>query len=147
MSSAGQQLVAGRIPGEIIGSPDIVTADSANFTTTETVVQDITVSLVSGRTYQVWWQSKWMGDVAGDRVLARLREDNVSGTEMQVGQLVLETASSQYGPMMMTAFYTAVATGSKTFVGCGDRNAGTGNIHLEASATNPCLMWVEYVSG
>jgi len=40
-----------------------------------------------------------------------------------------------------------VATGSKTFVGTGFRQAGTGTLTRNSSATSPSYMYVEYVGG
>lgn len=146
-SSAGQQLVAGRIPGEIIGMTT-VTADTSTFTT-ETIVASITVPLVSGRTYSIQAQAKFASSVDDDDVTALLREDNTSGTALQSDRNELSTDNQgSFGQTFhLLAFYTAVATANKTFVLTGARDAGTGNIRLEAAATRPTLLIVRYESG
>jgi hypothetical protein len=147
MSSAGQQLVAGRIPGERIAT-NIVTADSAAFTA-ETVVMTIVAPLVIGRTYAIWAFPRLASTIDNDDVLARIREDSVSGTELQVDLQEL-TADNQSGVGQtydIYAQYTAVATGSKTFVVTAQRNAGTGSVRLENASTRPSYAFVEYIEG
>lgn len=148
MSSAGQQLVAGRIPGERIGTT-IVTSDSSNFTTTETTVMSVTVPLVDGRTYAIYAYPKFASSVDNDDITANIREDNVSGTGLQQDsyELVNDTQSTRGMSLPMYAEYTASATGNKTFVVSAVRAAGTGNIRLEAAADKPSYLFVEYISG
>jgi recombinational DNA repair protein RecT len=147
MSSAGQRLVAGRVPGERIAT-ETVTADSSTFTNTDTVMMTLVAPLVDGRTYQVGMTARFNSTVSNDDVLVRIREDNVSGTDLQFGQIELPFDSTVgHGPVVLFAEYTAVATGNKTFVCVADRNAGTGNLNMDASATGPARMWVDYLSG
>lgn len=148
MSSAGQQLIAGRIPGERIGTT-VVTADSSNFTTTETTVMSITVPLVSGRTYAIYAYPKFASSVDNDDVTVNIREDNSTGTGLQQDSLELthDLQSTRGETRPMYAEYTAVSTANKTFVVSAVRAAGTGNIRLEASADKPNYLFIEYVSG
>jgi hypothetical protein len=146
MSSAGQLLVAGRIPGERIATT-VVTADSAGFTTTEVVVATVTAPLVSGRTYRLRAVPKWESDVADDRINARLREDSVTGTIMQSDNVRILVVSSLGWGGVLEVEYTATATADKTFVLTGQRAGGTGTCKLGAGATRPVYLYVEYLSG
>lgn len=147
MSSAGQRLIAGRIPGELIGET-IATADSATFTTTETVVMSITVPLVAGRTYRILASGMSRSDIATDDIRWRIREDNATGTELQT-LVILDVNSTAVPPgnWTMEARYTAASTASKVVVVTGVRNVGSGNCALEAAATRPAFLSCYYHSG
>lgn len=146
MSSAGQRLVAGRIPGEEIALTTN-TSDSSTWTTTETETDSVTAPLVSGRTYKIRWSGAIVTTVAGDVDLLRIREDNTTGTALQTRGLYLGSTISGGIPCTLEARYTAVATADKTFVVTGIRNAGTGTHHGDGDPTRPRHTYVEYVSG
>jgi hypothetical protein len=148
MSSAGQQLVAGRIPGELIGVATPVTSDSSTFTTTETEVASRQVPLVSGRTYRVKFTGGWNSTVLGDAVTVRLREDSSSGNLLDSGTLLTTLVSASRGAKgPLEAPYTATATGDKTFKVTGQREAGTGQCRMAAATSRPAIFEVLYVSG
>jgi hypothetical protein len=145
MSTAGFQLVAGRIPGERLAT-SVETTISASFTTTETVIHTVTAALVTGRTYAVHLHTRILSDVNGDNVDVRIREDNVSGTTLQlIRRDLLSTAIPE--TLYLYAEYTAVATGNKTFVGTGDRTTGSGNLTRNLDPAVPGYLFVEYISG
>jgi len=148
MPSAGESVIAGRMPGERIAT-QIDTADSSGFGTTETVVSTVTAALVTGRTYRVSFRSAFQSDVAADTVNARIREDNVTGTQMQLRRCYSHIATAGAGfPGDLEAEYVAVATGNKTFVATGQRSSGTGvAIVAEGSATAPRYLYVDYIRG
>lgn len=144
MSSAGFQLVAGRIPGERIAT-EVLTSASSTFTA-ETQIHTVTAALVSGRTYSVTMITGILSTVAGDNVDTRIREDNTSGTILQqVRKDLLATNITEC--IVLYAEYTAVATGNKTFVGTAARQAGTGNLSRNSGVNTPSYLFVEYVSG
>lgn len=146
MSSAGQQLVAGRIPGERIATAT-VTSNSANIaSTTEVQVASVTAALVSGRTYRVTAAIKADSSVAADTSDVRIREDNSTGTEMQLGRIDIKDAAGRW-PITLEAEYTAVSTGNKTFSVTMNRATGTGNVILIASSTVPGFAYVDYIRG
>jgi hypothetical protein len=146
LSSSGQQLVAGRVPGERIGTTTR-TSDSSGFTTTETLIDTVTVSVVSGRTYRVTWHSSLSSTVAGDDVLARIREDSgTSGTQLSYVQ-VDSTSTSNRWPADVETEFTASSTGSKTFSGTMQRTAGSGTITVKSAATSPTYLYVDYIRG
>lgn len=145
-SSAGFQLAAGRIPGELITS-SVATADSANFTTTEVIVMTITAPLVTGRTYSIWADPTFHSSVDGDVVHSQLREDNVSGTILDRTDDYIRVTTSAIDRTILFSLYTATATANKTFVITGDRVSGTGNCRLEAATNRPAYMLVRYETG
>lgn len=146
-SSAGQQLVAGRIPGEQIAETT-ATSDSSNFTTTETTVISVTAPLVDGRTYKIEADVGWQSSVSADRMRMRIREDNSSGTVLSETQLIISTtATTTPYTKMATARFTASATANKTFVVTGERLAGSGNVRMEADTTRASFLGVYYLSG
>ncbi|MEU8371227.1 hypothetical protein [Micromonospora tulbaghiae] len=125
------------------------TADSGTFTIVEAAIDSVTVPLVSGRTYRVRWNVAWAGTLAGDTVFTRLRENNVSGTQLNIirSEIVATGGAGTRWPATIEADYTAVATGNKTFVGTGIRVTGSGNINAHAGADFPITMTVDYVEG
>lgn len=125
------------------------TADSGTFTTVEAAIDSVTVPLVSGRTYRVRWNVAWAGTLAGDTVFTRLRENNVSGTQLNIirSEIVATGGAGTRWPATIEADYTAVATGNKTFVGTGIRTSGSGNINAHAGSYFPITMTVDYVEG
>jgi hypothetical protein len=145
-SSAGFQLAAGRIPGELIAS-SVATADSSNFTTTEVVVMTVTAPLVTGRTYSIWAGPTFHSTVDGDVVFAQLREDDVSGNGLDRTDDYIRVTTSTIDRTLLFSMFTATATGNKTFVVTGDRVIGSGNCRLEASTNRPAYMLVRYESG
>ena len=145
MSSAGQKLVAGRIPGERIDT-SIRTVGSASVTTTETEIDTVTAALVSGRTYKITWDFAFTHSVATDQFFARIREDDDTGTQLQ-GFRLSNTDTSSSHPCHREAEYTAVSTGNKTFVGTFVRTAGSGNISSLGASTNPQYLYVDYIRG
>jgi hypothetical protein len=147
VSSAGQQLVAGRIPGERIGKTT-VTSDSATFTA-ETVVMTLVIPTVVGRTYEIWAWVTLSSTVDNDDVRAVIREDSISGSLLQESnwELTMDLQSTRGMSEVLVADYTADATENKTFVVTGTQAAGTGVIRLEASGNKPSSIWANYVSG
>jgi hypothetical protein len=148
MPSAGESVIAGKMPGERIAT-QVDTADSSGFGTTETVVSTVTAALVTGRTYRVSFRSAFQSDVSADTINTRLREDNVTGTQLQARRCYSHTSSAGFGfPGDLEAEYVAVSTGNKTFVATGVRSTGTGTaIVAEGSATTPRYLYVDYIRG
>lgn len=147
MSSAGQQLVAGRIPGERIATASRTSASSA-IGGTETQIDSITAALVSGRTYRVTWDVSYTvsATASTDHFFARIREDNTSGTQLQGCRLSATTTAQSYR-QHVECEYTAVATGNKTFSLTFIRTAGAGTVTSHAAATNPTYAYVDYIRG
>lgn len=142
---AGQTIIAGRVSGEEVGSASVV-SDSSNFTTTETTVITLTVSLISGCTYMLDAIFNLASSVGSDTADGRIREDSSTGTEMQFQRCIIDSTTLGQVYRLM-AYYTASVSGSKTFVVTGVRSTGTGNVRLEAASTRPALLRVVYTGG
>lgn len=115
--------------------------------TAETQLDSVTASLVSGYTYRVVSAVAVQSSVADGYVRGRIREDTSAGTQIQSRQVPSTIAANQSQPLNMEVFYTAVATGSKTFVATAIRQAGTGNITATAASDTVSYLYVEFVSG
>jgi len=120
----------------------IRTSNSGTFTA-ETVTDTVTGTLTSTRLYTVcaWFLSQ--SSVAADSATPRIREDNVSGTQIQATRIQYPIASVGFMTFLYGE-YTAVSSGSKSFVLTGIRASGTGNISFIASAGNPTYFWIEH---
>jgi len=144
--TAGQRIIAGKMPGERIAT-DTDTANSGAVTTTEVSCQEVTAPLVSGRLYRIRWASQINSTVADDTVISRIREDSgIAGTQL-FGTHTEIGAANLGQPVVIEAEYTALATGDQTFSGTLIRNSGSGNVARVAGSTAPSLLYVEYVSG
>jgi hypothetical protein len=143
MSSAGQQLVANAIPGERIGTV-VAVANSANVTV-EAVTDTITVPVVTGRTYRITFAASISGGAA-ERALARIREDNLTGTALQTYRVGIPFATN-FGAPPVQAEYTAVSTGNKTFVATLQRETAIANTFRVGNATQPAYLYVDYIRG
>lgn len=119
------------------------TANTGTFTA-ETITDTITVALKNGRKYAIEFRGAARSSVAADIVDARIRQDNVAGTQMIVDRLVVPTAAgTRQCPLY--AEYTAGATANKTFVVTMQRQAGTGNISRPGAATSPSILFVDEI--
>lgn len=150
MPLAGDIIEVGRIPGWPIGQT-VSNADSATFTTTETVLLTLQVPLVAGRIYRVMSKLR-VASTAGsinEGCQLRLREDNSVGNELDRLIVVIATVAGTagYGGDLDSNF-TAVATATKTFVVTGQRiSAAAGTQRMEGSGASPNLLTVRYESG
>jgi len=123
----------------------IRTTNSSSFTS-ETLINSVTASLVSGATYKIRWDADVAGTVTGDLARFRIREDNVAGTQLSLKNSVIHGPGTDY-PIGFEVEYTAVATGSKTFVVTCLRQTGTGTLACNANANEPSYLYVDYIRG
>jgi hypothetical protein len=139
---AGETIIAGKVPGERVGT-NVVTA-SSSAVVSETVVQTVVAPVVQGRIYKVTWDFRINSTVAGDDTQPRLREDNISGAEIQTAAFDLPVVS-RAPRFHFEAEYEADATEDKTFVGTLNRVSGSGNVTLLAATNQPALLYVDYI--
>jgi hypothetical protein len=144
MVAAGESLVAGRFPGERIGT-SIRTSSVSTFTA-ETEVQTISVGLIAGRTYKVVYRGTVQSTVAGDSARSRIREDSVTGTQLNSYRVDVDQSGAGYSADI-EAEYTPAADETKTFSVTAERAAGTGSLTAAAAGTQPCYLYVDYVRG
>lgn len=147
MSSAGQQLVAGRIPGEEIARTE-ATADSSNFTTTETTVISVVAPVVAGRTYKIVFSGHGSSSVGTDVVIFRLRDTNSVGVERQSDIVEVNGSTTLGQSSYMERSLAVTTTENRTWVVAGVRGVGgSGNCRLEAATSRPAYLRVVYESG
>ena len=143
-ATAGQIAEAGRIPGERIATT-VETSDSTTFTTAETQVSSVTAPVVSGRIYRVRFAGGWATTVAGDFISVRIREDSSSGNILLLRVVdVFRTGSFTAAPTLEVE-YTADATEDKVFVLTAQRLTGSGTIALDAAASGPAYLYVDFI--
>lgn len=147
-SSAGLQLVAGRIPGERIATTK-EESDSSTFTTSAATILSVDAPVVNGRTYAVVAYFKCASTVDNDDVACVLREDSSGGTAFQSDRRELSTDDQGNNGQTFHLYgeYTADATETKTFVVTAVRDAGSGNVRMEAASSRPAYLYVNYLSG
>lgn len=117
-------------------------SDAAGFTTAETVDLVLTVSVLAGRTYEVFAYVPLSSTVAGDEVLVRIRQGSTTGAAQNTYDRVrVHTANGVY--IGRPSFeYTAAADGSVTFCITGNRVVGTGTITPKGAAAQPRFIAV-----
>jgi hypothetical protein len=127
----------------------VLTANSANITTTAVQVASMTVNLVNGETYGFRWNARISSSAAADTVFSKLRPTSSSTTEINVAPLYIPvssgTAAGGYTTDMWTE-YTATSTGSMVFVITVERNIGTGTINVKASTSGPAYFTCDYLN-
>lgn len=127
---------------------ELQTSDSATFTTANTAIGTVTAALVSGRTYKIRLITHIGTTTGGDTADVNIRENNTAGVEIQAAVAVPIPTNTAVGHYVeLEGEYTAVATGSKTFVAVASRNSGSGTLRREAAATRPHLFYVDYTRG
>jgi hypothetical protein len=123
-----------------------LTANATAVTTTETVALTTgSVVFETGRAYRFTIKGLYQSSVAADQVQVRIRKTNTSGTTyVDSFRLYCPAAGGN------TAFYlsnigvnTSGADITAVVVGTYVRSAGTGNVLIAASATNPAYIEVE----
>jgi hypothetical protein len=139
--AAGERVRASKLSPRI--GTTVATASTGTFTA-ETLCDSITVPLIDGQVYKIVWATLMQSSVAADNARVRIREDSITGTQLQVFRIGLPVSGTGF-PAFVYAEYTAAATGSKTFVGTGERASGTGNISRVASATSPTYLFVDLI--
>lgn len=110
--------------------------------TAETVIDSITVPLVSGRRYEITSLAHCFSSVADGYLRCRLREDSIAGTQISSDQMYTATVANQSFPLIMKAIFVAATTANKTFVATVARQVGTGNITAFADGTTQSFMHV-----
>lgn len=127
---------------------EIVTADSATFTTSETELVRVTAPLVAGRTYRVRGFGVFMSDDNGiDRVQVRIRPTSIGTTNIALINCYVIDSSTLGTPFMLETEFTAGSTGDQDFLLTALRNNGSGNINLIAASTRPAFLYVDYIRG
>jgi len=138
--------LAGAIIRPMYYASAVDTASSGSITTTETVTDTLVTSLVAGSIYRVEIRLLISSTTAADDAIVRLREDSLTGTQIDGYRTDLAVVSPVVYPEPLCAYYTAVSTGAKTFVATLIRSAGGGNLVRAAGATAPSVLTCLQVS-
>jgi hypothetical protein len=115
--------------------------------TTETVQDTVIADLMANVNYRVVWEGKVQSTIADGYARMRIREDSLTGNQLQGVQQSTAFAVSQSFPVLVTAEYLSPSNQTKTFVLTGFRQAGTGTLSCFADANNPTYFYVDYVNG
>lgn len=144
---AGETIIAGKIPGERIATT-VETSTSGGIGATDTVVSTVTAALVSGRIYRVTFDYAYQvsTNASTDHWFLRIREDNLTGTQLQ-GRRVHSSTNASAMPDHTEVEYTAASTGNKTFVVTVIRTGGAGLFNMFALADQPAYFYVDYIRG
>lgn len=121
------------------------TTNSSSFSS-ETVINTVEVDVVSGATYRVRWAGDVASSVAADVARVRIREDDASGTLIQLGHVYLPTTARDYS-FTVEGEFTAATTGTQTFAATCERVVGTGSLACNANANEPQYLYVDYIRG
>lgn len=117
---------------------------SAGFTA-ETIVETISATLSTGRTYWVLGYQHIASGTDNDLAIMRIRQDDILGGIVQQVYHRIEGAgntSRGFVPWVMGR-HVATATGSKTFVYTAQLVTGTGNLFREGSGAEPNYMIID----
>jgi hypothetical protein len=145
--------------GDITNASDVTTriatatlnANSGTWTTTESAaLLTVTGSLVNGQRYSLTlFTNIATSSAAAPSVevsLMRIREDTASGTQNTgVDFWIASTTGAGFG-LMAYSEYTAVATGTKSFVLTGQRIAGAGSHSIAAGTSRQTFLNIDLVS-
>jgi len=128
-------------------STALFTADSSTWGATETILGAVAVSAIAGAKYKIIFVGKVSADVAADAANMRIREDNLTGTQLQLQQVYLPNTSTNGWQTYVYAEYTAVSTATKTFALTGQRSVGTGTAHrIRGSGSAPGYFYVDRIA-
>lgn len=134
---AGEEIIA---PVEVIASD---TSSSGSITGSETVTDTITLPVIAGHTYEIRCRLIVSTTVAGDDAIVRIREDSLTGTQIDGFRGDLAAASPVVYPFPLVVFWTALSDdAAKTFVVTVQRGAGSGNLVRAAGASAPTVLHV-----
>lgn len=127
-----------------------ITAASGTFTTTETALATVTGVLEAGQRYaivadNVRFSASAVGSPSLEAAMVRIREDNLTGTEIGANQIGILTSSTiGFGIRVYTEF-TAAATGAKTFQLTAVRQSGANNIQMRGSTGVPGFLTIDMI--
>lgn len=105
------------------------TASSSTWTTGDTQLITATGTVVAGQTYKINCIMNIQASPAGDTLICRIREDTITGNQIDGKLLTPASAGGTGYPINLYAEWTASTTGSKTFVASAQRSTGTASTY------------------
>jgi hypothetical protein len=145
---AGDEIFAADV-NELIDRQNTVifTGDSSTWSGTEASAMSITISAISGAKYKIVFEGRVSTDIAADAAFIRVREDSLSGNQLNYTNVYLPTTTGNGWQARAYAEWTATSTGNKTFVITGQRSIGTGVAHrIRAAGNGPAYLYVDRIA-
>jgi len=145
---AGDEVFAADI-NELIDRQNttIFTGDSSTWSGTEVSVMSNTFAAVAGAKYKIVFEGRISTDVAADGAVIRVREDNLTGNQLNYTVVYLPTTAGNGWLGHVYAEWTATSTGNKTVVITGQRTVGTGVAHrIRAAGNGPAYLFVDRIA-
>jgi hypothetical protein len=142
MPAAGDVISVPTVPGSRIATT-IATTNSADITA-ESAVMSVTGPLLPGRVYRVRLAAG-VGGQTGDRLVLRIREDSLGGTQLQGQQAFISQGTTGAYASDIEVEYTSVGSGSKTFVATMQLINGTGPVRLDADGSQPSYFYIDFI--
>lgn len=140
--SAGERIDAVKL-STYAGDPLTREVNVGTFTTTRTVLDTITVPVVSGRRYKIVWDGEFQSSVAADLIRGQIQDGALTtDPTLQLRQVACPVLNQAF-PLIMQCYFTATVTGNEVFTATAARLTGTGNITAIANASSPTLFYVE----
>lgn len=133
-----------RAQQRVIGTPSIATSDaSASSSTSNTLIDSITVPVEEGRRYKLSAFVPFTAVDANNAFFVLLLEDSTSGNQLVYETFYAPVAAGGY-PVKLWVYFTASTTGNKTFVLCQRRSGGTAsNGQARGSGGQPRTVTLE----
>lgn len=151
MASPGSPVTAAEVNLALQGNVGPSTLGTSDFTatssTTEKVLDTITVNVVSGRKYQVRYVWAGQCDTLNDRYFVRLREGTTtSGSQIGVVNHIFLTPINTLVPgIPVEAEWTAGSTGSQSFCATIQRNSGSGTATVRGATSQQRILSVKWL--
>ncbi|HEX2550610.1 MAG TPA: hypothetical protein VHK64_03370 [Nocardioidaceae bacterium] len=143
--SAGDPITAAdinRAATKVIGIGESTSSQTAVGSTSNTLMDSITVTLVAGRAYWVYTYVPYQGNTANDNFYVLMYEDSTSGTQMTYRTVrILQT--TRVAATTLRRRYVAAASGSKTFVTAFRRADGSGTFQPVGATGQVRILSVE----
>lgn len=125
----------------------VVTTSSGTFTALTQIMSVTAPQLYAGCTYKVAAYYHIASSVVNDIVSTRLRPDSISTADIQLDFNILITSTSGVASYIEAEYTPSTDETNKVFVLGAQRVSGTGNVSLNAAATFPSYMYVDYIRG
>jgi hypothetical protein len=138
--SSGAILTAGemnRLPRGIMATPATSITTDSTITTTEEIMLSYTFTAVNARMYLLTYVEPALNGTTAGTLIARIREDNVSGTT--INQIRMPISTTLQGNIVLSYVFTAAASGSKTIVAT--LTAGANTVTATRSSVLTAALW------
>jgi hypothetical protein len=132
-----------------VGTTSGVSDGTTTSAGTESVYETVTVNVVSGQTYHIRCYFPYVGSIACDRFLIRLREGTtIAGAQITYSTAVPNATVPTTAVLVETpeSDWIAPSTGSQSFCVTAQRNGGSGTLTPKGATTSPRLLTVDFIA-